>query len=145
MPNARISTLAIAFVRSVTASASRTARVAQQVRHVAERHLGEQRDEREGQEGQRDADGEGEQRREAGAPEGAASGIIRAAAARTRRRFRTGGPAVGAQAAMNAPRPALSAPAALDDAGLVAHRRLGPARERGSRRTRPRRSRPSVM
>ena len=67
VPMTTIRTLATAFVRAVTAIASRTAGSAEEVRDAVERHLGEQRDDRQREEGQRDARGEREQHREGGA------------------------------------------------------------------------------
>ena len=80
VPKPRISALAMRFVRRVTASASCTAGSRSRLGHVTERHLGEQRDDRDRQEGERDPGDERQQRGER-----ALARISRAAAARSRR------------------------------------------------------------
>ena len=103
--------------------------VAQQVGHAVERHLGEERDDRQRQEGQRDARGQREQHREAAAPErlecafarggrpkpeALRARVARSSSARARmKRLRAGGVGAGP----------------TDRADLVAHRRLRPARQ----------------
>ena len=164
VPSPMIRRFATRFVRAVTRSASCTVWSPQQAGHVAQRHLGEQRDDRHREERQRHADAQREQDGQA-EPPGARSRPRRAAGrrrqlARGRRCVEISDvlsvPQLGGRpkpAAFSRPRPRVRAhlrdergrtagvgAAALDPADLVADRRLGVARQPDACRCDPRRS-----